>query len=62
MAKIEVTPKDCDKGREVLVNGIPIPDVTDVSLFVRPTDTDEVTITIKADSFRSNDRLKTGGE
>lgn len=62
MAKIEVTAKDCNKGREVLVNGIPIPDVADVSLYVRQGDSDEVSITIKADSFKSVDRLKMGGE
>lgn len=62
MAKIEVTAKDCSKGREVLVNGIPLPDVTDVTLYVRPGDSDEVSITIKADSFKSVDRLKTGCE
>ena len=61
MAKIEVTAKDCDKGREVLVNGISIPDVVDVSVYVKPTDSDEVSITIKADSFKSIDRVKIGG-
>lgn len=53
MAKIEVTPRNGSEGRKVLVNGIAIPDVTDVSLYIRPGDIDEVTITIAADSFKS---------
>lgn len=53
MAKIEVTPRNDSEGRKVLVNGIAIPDVTDVSLYIRPGDVDEVTITIRADSFES---------
>lgn len=53
MAKIEVTPRNGSEGRKVLVNGIAIPDVTDVSLYIRPGEADEVTITISADSFQS---------
>lgn len=53
MAEIKVTPFDSKGFREVLVNGISIPDVTDVSMCVRPGDYDEVAITIRADSFHS---------
>lgn len=56
MADIEVTPASPDGGREVLVNGISIPDVTDVSMFIKGGSTDEVTITIHADSFQSKER------
>lgn len=59
MAKIEVTPINSEGGRKVLVNGIAIPDVTDVSMYVRaPWEPDEVTITIKADSFQSCERTE----
>lgn len=53
MAKIEVTPIDSGGGRRVLVDGIPIPDVTDVTMYVRPGSCDEVTISIRADCFQS---------
>lgn len=53
MAQIKVTPFDSKGFREVLVNGVSIPDVTDVSMYVRPGEGDEVTITIRADSFHS---------
>ena len=53
MAKIEVTPIDSDGGRRILVDGIAIPDVTDVSMYVRPGSVDEVTFTVRADSFQS---------
>ena len=52
MAVIEVTPLDKGK-REVLVNGVSIPDVMDVSVYIHPMETDSVTITIRADSFQS---------
>lgn len=54
MAVIEITPLDKGK-REVLVDGISIPDVTDVSMYIRPGYVDEVTITIHADSFKSKE-------
>lgn len=56
VAEIKVTPKDEKGGREVLVNGISIPDVTDVSMFVRGGCDDEVSITIHADSFQTTER------
>ena len=56
MAEIMVTPRDEKGNREVLVNGVSIPDVTDVSMFVRPGCIDEVSITIRADSFQSIER------
>ena len=56
MADIKVTLPDEKSRREVLVNGISIPDVTDVSLFVRGGSQDEVTLTIHADSFQSIER------
>lgn len=56
MADIEVTPMSPKGEREVLINGISIPDVTDVSMFIKGGGgTDEVTITIHADSFRSKE-------
>lgn len=33
MADIQITPLDTKEGRKVLVSGMTIPDVTDVSLF-----------------------------
>lgn len=56
MAEIRVTPWDEKGGREVLVNGISIPDVIDVSVFVRGGCADEVSLTIRADSFQSAER------
>lgn len=53
MAKIEVTPMNSKGGRELLINGISIPDVTDVTMNVRPGSHDEVMITVMADSFQS---------
>ena len=53
MAKIEVTPIDSDGGRRILVDGIAIPDVTDITMYVQAGSVDEVTITIRADSFPS---------
>ncbi len=38
--------------REVLVNGISIPDVIDASLFIREGRQDEIALTIHADSFQ----------
>lgn len=53
MAKIQITPMDKKGCREVLVNGVSVPEVTNVSLFCRPGNRDEVTLTILADSFQS---------
>ena len=53
MAEIKVTG---GKNREVLVNGVPIPDVVDVSMFVRPGNQDEVSITIHADKFQTEEK------
>lgn len=51
MANIEVTPRDRDCRRKVLVNGVEIPDVINVSMNVYHTELDLVSITIHADSF-----------
>ena len=58
MADIKVTPFDEKNGREVLVNGISIPDVAEVSLLVRGDRMDEVALTIHADSFQLAEREK----
>lgn len=58
VAGIRVTPFGEKGRREVLVNGISIPDVTEVSLLVRGDRMDEVTLTIHADSFQSAEREK----
>lgn len=56
MAEIKITPRNEKGHREVMVNGISIPDVTDVSMFVRGGCADEVSLTIRADSFQSEER------
>lgn len=55
VADIKVTPLDEKGRREVLVNGISIPDVVDASLFIRGGRQDEITLTIHADSFQSTE-------
>lgn len=52
MAEIQVTSRE-NGAREVLVNGISVPDVVDVSLYVRPGSADEAVLTIRADKFQS---------
>ena len=54
MAEVKVTTRK-NGAREVLVNGIAIPDVTDVTMYVCPDSIDEVTIRIHADSFQSEE-------
>lgn len=52
MADIQITSREEGK-REVLVNGVSIPDVKDVTLYITRDSCDEVTLTIHADRFRS---------
>lgn len=52
MADIKITSQKQGK-REVLVNGISVPDVVDVSLYVRPGSVDEAVLTIHVDKFQS---------
>ena len=52
VADIKVTPPDEKGRREVLVNGISIPDVISASLFIREGHQDEIALTIHADSFQ----------
>lgn len=56
MAEIKVTPKSENGERKVLVNGVAIPDVTEVSLLVRAGYVDEVAITVHADSFQLKEK------
>ncbi len=51
MAEIKVTPRNENGEREVLVNGVAIPDVTEVSLLVRAGYVDKVAINVREDSF-----------
>lgn len=55
VADIKVTPPDEKGRREVLVNGISIPDVISASLFIREGHQDEIALTIHADSFQSTE-------
>lgn len=54
MAEVKVTTRK-NGAREVLVDGIAIPDVRDITTYVRPDSIDEVVITIHADSFQSEE-------
>ena len=52
MADIKITSQKQGK-REVLVNGISIPDIKDVTLYASPDSCDEVILTLRADKFES---------
>ncbi len=58
VADIKVMPFDEKNRREVVVNGISIPDVTEISLLVRGERMDEVALIIHADSFQLAEREK----
>lgn len=53
MEKVVVMPPDVNGGRKVLVGGVEVPGVSDVSLFVNSNNIDSVTLTIPVCSFES---------